>query len=317
MKHIKNQENKGNEMKLTVLTFLLLCVFSTGLSAQVPVNQSTAEEMEIIFEAKAVTYAQVSRFALDAANVLTANSGEEAFKFALENNLLPKNTAADEIARLDKISLLLMRAFDIKGGLFYSMTKSPRYAYRELVYQKVILHRAYPAMNVSGQQFLFYVNRLLAMKEAREKDEVAARRAALIAEIKNVIQEHAIADTTVKATDEGVMITLSNIMFQADSAVLPSSERQKIFEIARILASIPDVKILIAGHTTSVGAPDYLQELSRDRAQSVAEYLVSIRAVELLNVTIVGHGFSRPVANDSTPAGQAANRRVEIIILER
>jgi len=310
-------------MKLTVLTFLLLCVVSTGLFAQ-----SAAEEMENIIETRAVTYAQVTRFALEAANALTTSSNEQAFAFALEQNWLPKNTAADAPARLDRISLLLMRAFDVKGGLFYTMTKHPHYAYRELVYQNVIQHRASPAMNVSGEQFLFYVNRLTAMQEAKdltearkqetqEAREAAARRRALAAEIAIVIEEQAIADTTVVATDEGVIITLSNIMFPADSAVLPNSERQKLFEIARILSTLPDVKIMVAGHTTTVGASDYLQTLSRDRAHSVAEYLVSLRAVGINNVTIVGYGSDRPIANNATPAGQAANRRVEIIILER
>jgi len=306
-----------------LLFLTLLFAVTAGLSAQ-----STAQEMETIFEAQTVTYAQVSRFALDAANVLAARTNEEAFTYAMENNMLPKNTAADDIARLDKISLLLMRAFNVKGGLFYSITKAPRYAYRELVYQQVIQHRASPDMKVSGQQFIFYVNRMIAMQEVRELTEAkkqeqqeareaAARRRALAAEIANVIQEQAIADTTVVATNEGVMITLSNIMFQADSADLPNAERAKIREIARILRSIENVKVLVAGHTTLLGAESYLLELSRARAQSTADYLVLLDAVREENITIVGYGASRPIGNNATPQGQAANRRVEIIILER
>lgn len=306
MKQSKKQEKKR-------FLFILLFAITAGLSAQ------TAQEMETIFEAETVTYAQIVRFTLDAANLHSAGNSEEAFEFAVQNNLLPKNITSDSSARLDQLSLFLMRTFNMKGGLMYSITKSPRYAYRELVYQKVIQHRASPSMNVSGQQFLFYVNRMLAMREvydAARAREAAARRQALAAEIATVIQEQAIADTTVVTTDEGVMITLSNIMFQADSAVLPNAERQKLQEIARVLRSIPNVKILVAGHTTSVGEHEYLLALSKDRAQSVADHLVSLRAVDRRNVTIVGYGFDRPIANDSTPAGQAANRRVEITILE-
>jgi len=291
---------------------ILFLVVTIGLSAQ-----SAAQEMETILGTQAVTYAQITRFTLEAANVMTTNNREEAFNYALERNWLPGNIVSSDLVRLDQVSLLLMNAFDLKGGLFYTITGNRHYAYRELVYQQVIQHRAQPAMNVSGEQFLFYINRLLAMQEIRDLALAAARRRALAAEIAAIIVDQSIIDTTVRATDEGVMITLSNIMFQADSAVLPNSERQKLQEIGRILSSIPNVRILIAGHTTSVGTQEYLLTLSRARAQSVADYLVSLGSVQRINVTIAGYGFERPVADDSTPAGQAANRRVEIIILER
>jgi outer membrane protein OmpA-like peptidoglycan-associated protein len=123
-------------------------------------------------------------------------------------------------------------------------------------------------------------------------------------------------DITVEATNEGVMITLSNIMFEADSAALPRSEMAKIYEIAGILRAIPGIKILIAGHTTNIGAEDYLRALSRDRAQSVADYLIFLETFEAANITIVGYGGGRPIGDNSTAAGMAANRRVELIILE-
>jgi hypothetical protein len=64
---------------------------------------------------------------------------------------------------LDNISKLLIGSFNVKGGIMYSITKSPHYAYRELTYLKVIQNRADPSMLVSGEQLIFYVNRLLAI----------------------------------------------------------------------------------------------------------------------------------------------------------
>ena len=291
-------------------------------------SAQTAAEIETLLGTNTITYAQASRFTLEAASVFITNNPEEAFNYAAQRNWLPGGISANELARLDHISLLLMRSFEVDGGIMYSIFGNSRYAYRELVFRNVIQNRTDPMMLVSGERFLFYINRLLGMEDIQglvdarwlalqqEPVDVVTRRETLAAEIAEIIAEQAIADTTVEATAEGVLITLSNIMFQADSVELPNSERVKIYEISRILSSIPGIRILIAGHTTNIGEAGYLLELSRGRAQSVADYLVSLRAVEMANITIVGYGGNRPVATNATQEGMAANRRVEIIILE-
>jgi outer membrane protein OmpA-like peptidoglycan-associated protein len=151
----------------------------------------------------------------------------------------------------------------------------------------------------------------------RSKEKAASRRREeLSAEINTIIEEQHISGVTVETTDKGVMIRLSDIQFRVDSAELPESERVKLREIANILRNIPGVKIQVEGHTARAGTVEGQMELSRQRAQAVASYLVSLRAVDASNVTVIGHGASRPIANNNTAEGMAANRRVEIIILE-
>ncbi len=58
-----------------------------------------------------------------------------------------------------------MRSFDLKGGIFFSLTKSPHHAYRELVYRGIIRGKADPDMPVSGRDLLLMINRILAVKE--------------------------------------------------------------------------------------------------------------------------------------------------------
>jgi len=317
-----------------IFCFLIVPAFlTTQVSAEDHHHQSTAMEIETLLNTRAVTYAQASRFVLEAANVLAADNPAEAFDYAVRQGWLPGNVSPDGQARLNHISRLLMGSFNTSGGIMYSITKNSHYAYRELVYLNIIQTRSSPSMPVSGERLLFYVSRMLTRYDTRAEaeavrqvrpapepviveEEVMIRREILAAEIASIIEEQAIADTTVEATEEGVMITLSNIMFPADSAVLPDSEKEKLTEIGRVLGSISGIKILIAGHTTNVGSQDYLLVLSRDRAKSVADYLVSIDACEADNVVIEGYGGSRPVAGNDTPEGMAANRRVEIIILE-
>jgi len=303
-------------------------VFSTCLFLLIPVfifAQSPAAEFENLLNTDVVSYAQASRFVLEAADIMSSSdAANEAFQYAFNRGWLPKNVNAEDKAQLNHIALLLVNSFDVKGGLLFSITNNSRYAYRELKYINVIQGRVDSAMPVSGERLIFYTNRLLVrpdvitrLEEKRLAQEAArARLEALAAEIAEVIARQAIADTTVQATDEGIMITLSDIQFQADSAVLPEVEMKKIEEIAGVLSSIPGIKILVTGHTTNIGTEDYLQELSYARAKSVADYLILLGACEEPNVTIAGYGGSRPIADNATPQGMAANRRVEITILE-
>lgn len=148
--------------KAILLMMFLLAV--SGIFAE-NANRSVAAEIETLLETRAVTYAQASKFVLEAANVLIADDPQEAFDFAMQENWLPKKAAPGDTARLDHISRLLMGAFETKGGIMYSLTKNAHYAYRELVYISVIQNRADPAMLVSGEQLLFYTNRMLAREE--------------------------------------------------------------------------------------------------------------------------------------------------------
>ena len=319
-------------MKLFFKTFFKSCLLVMCLLA-VPAflsAQSTAAEIEMLLGTRAVTYAQAARFVLEAADARITNNPEEAFNYAVQQNWLPKNAASGDLAKLDKISLLLMRSFDIRGGLFYSITKGiplgSRYAYRELVYSSIIQGRHDPDMLVSGERLIFYVNRIYSLQDGTQEEirrrerrlaaEEAARlrREALAAQIAVLLAEQEMKDTTVEATDSGVKITLSNINFAADSWELPETEKSKLQEIARVLANISNVKLLIAGHTTRIGAEDYLLLLSTNRAQSVADYLVGLGACQAINIRIVGYGADRLLIEGTSPAALAANRRVEITV---
>jgi hypothetical protein len=128
-------------------------------------HAQTAAEIEALLETPAVSYAQAARIAVKAADVAAVSSLEEAFAFAVERNWLPKNASPDTEARLDGVSLLFMRAFDIKGGLFYSLIKNPHYAYRELERRNAFKGRSDPHNAVSGDQLLFITGRVLSITE--------------------------------------------------------------------------------------------------------------------------------------------------------
>jgi outer membrane protein OmpA-like peptidoglycan-associated protein len=296
--------------------FLILCFLTAPafLFAQTTGRQSTAQEIETLLGTNAVTYAQAARFALEASDALAVRDPNEAFRYAQEHGWLPGNVSANDTARLDGISLLLMGSFNISGGIFYSIAKNPHYAYRELVYREVIRGRADPAMNVSGELFLFLTSRILSQRD--DEAAAAARREELVARINALLRRQNITDTVAVATDEGIMLRLS-IQFEADSTVLMASERQKLAEIANILKNFPGRKIQVAGHTAAASSVEGQRTVSLERARVIANYLVSLGACRAEDVIAVGFGAERPIASNATPEGMARNRRVEITILER
>jgi len=144
------------------LWLFFLVLLPVLLSAQ------TAVEIEELLAVKAVSYEQAARLVLKAADLpvfsaaASLPSGQEAFNYAAERKWLPKKAVIGQEASLEGVSLLIMRSFEIKGGLFYSLFKNPHYAYREMIYQDIIQGRADPQMAVSGEQLLFLINRLMS-----------------------------------------------------------------------------------------------------------------------------------------------------------
>jgi len=159
----------------SVVFFLCLLTTTVLLSAQTAEDElaqeqpawrpSTATEIETLLGTNTVTYAQAARFVLEASDTMTTAVHEEAFSYAQEQGWLPRKVKADDTARLDGVALLLMRSFNLKGGLLYSLDKNPRYAYRELKYMDVIQGRADPGMKVSGEKLLFITGRILSRVE--------------------------------------------------------------------------------------------------------------------------------------------------------
>jgi len=126
-----------------------------------------------------------------------------------------------------------------------------------------------------------------------------------------------LAGTGVDVVRQGDNITLNmpgNITFAFDSSNLQSQFHPVLDNVADTLNEYNQTVIEVAGHTDSVGTDAYNQTLSEQRARSVANYLSS-RGVSMQRMIVVGAGESRPIASNSTDAGRAQNRRVEITIV--
>ena len=129
------------------------------------------------------------------------------------------------------------------------------------------------------------------------------------------IEKSGIEDVEVRTTEDNrVALSIRNLQFVADQAVLLPGERPRLDEIAAALRSVPNRNILIVGHTADVGTQISQIELSFERAKKIVDEMVA-RGLEPGRLLYDGRGGTEPVASNDTEEGRAANRRVEIEIL--
>jgi outer membrane protein OmpA-like peptidoglycan-associated protein len=113
---------------------------------------------------------------------------------------------------------------------------------------------------------------------------------------------------------EGIKITFdSGILFDIDKAALRPVSQENLSKLATILNKYPDTNILLEGHTDATGSAERNLELSRERAQSVGNYL-STQDVLVTRLTMMGYGEDQPIASNDTAEGRQRNRRVEVAI---
>lgn len=137
-----------------------------------------------------------------------------------------------------------------------------------------------------------------------------------VEDVSQKIAELGLEDVNVKKTEKGLTLSIENIQFKPDSDILLASEKVKLNKLKEILAAYPDNDLLVTGHTALRGTAESRLELSIQRAESVADYLVSIGVRDNYHIFTQGKGAEEPVATNQTEEGRKKNRRVEITIMD-
>jgi outer membrane protein OmpA-like peptidoglycan-associated protein len=149
-----------------------------------------------------------------------------------------------------------------------------------------------------------------------ELDSAAKLRAQLEADkvqlrVQLLSQFNAILQT--RDTDRGLVVNMSDVLFDTAKYSLRPLAREKLAKLAGIVSGHPGLKLDVQGYTDSVGGDEYNQQLSEQRSQSVRGYLTE-QGMPVVSVTAEGFGKSQPVASNDTAVGRQQNRRVEIVI---
>ena len=116
-----------------------------------------------------------------------------------------------------------------------------------------------------------------------------------------------------RETDRGLVSEIGGVQFATGTADLSSAARESLARLAGIVASYPDLKFKIEGHTDNVGSDENNNVLSLRRAIAVRDYLIG-QHVAASSIDAEGLGSTHPIADNDTADGRARNRRVEIVI---
>lgn len=116
-------------------------------------------------------------------------------------------------------------------------------------------------------------------------------------------------------TDRGMLVTLGDVLFETNQSNVKAGAQASLRKLADFLAQYPTRRVLIEGHTDSVGSASSNEALSRRRADAVDGALVAM-GVSKQRLSTVGYGEDYPVADNNSNTNRTLNRRVEVYIAD-
>ncbi len=133
------------------------------------------------------------------------------------------------------------------------------------------------------------------------------------AQLRQRLREQLNAVLNTQESARGLIVNLSDVLFDSGKYTLKPDTKLALAKVAGIFQAYAGLKVQVEGYTDNVGAEDYNQKLSENRAQTVGDFLVA-QGVPLANVTATGFGMNSPLVSNDTAAGRAQNRRVQLVV---
>lgn len=181
-----------------------------------------------------------------------------------------------------------------------------------------VAHYAYLSQQhsaIAGQMSALNLNqeRAAKLELERQRLQLALREAKLLSvqEQSNWLEEQMISLATTQS-ERGLVMTLGDVLFDAGHSDLKASANRTVLKLVQFLQLNPRRIVRIEGYTDSRGDAQENLELSRARAQAVADVLVDL-GIDAKRIEVQGHGEAFPVTENASAKGRAQNRRVEIV----
>jgi OmpA-OmpF porin, OOP family len=105
--------------------------------------------------------------------------------------------------------------------------------------------------------------------------------------------------------------TVGEAYFDFDKANLKPNAEEVLREALRLMRENPSLRVVVVGHTDSIGTEAYNMKLSERRAEAVKNYLVR-QGIDASRIDTRGEGKLHPIADNKTAEGRAKNRRAEV-----
>jgi outer membrane protein OmpA-like peptidoglycan-associated protein len=120
---------------------------------------------------------------------------------------------------------------------------------------------------------------------------------------------------TLQSVELHANFVFNNILFKNNSYELPTAAYIELDKLLQVLNENPSIKLEISGHTDNVGNQEDNLLLSTNRAKAIVGYLNS-KGIDTKRLTYKGYGATKPIADNSSDAGKAKNRRTEFTVTE-
>jgi outer membrane protein OmpA-like peptidoglycan-associated protein len=178
---------------------------------------------------------------------------------------------------------------------------------------------------VAGSLVVFAQNdpqAAIAKKQAElDRQKIALEKKRLELEQKELNLQKAQQEFQAQQSGRSLSMNLSgDVLFDYDKSLLKPEAEQALKKVAVVLSQFPESKVTVEGYTDAKGTKATNMQLSRERAQSVKDWLVKNGGVLSANITTKGYGEQYPIAlnknadGSDNPLGRALNRRVSIIV---
>lgn len=172
--------------------------------------------------------------------------------------------------------------------------------------------------NADSELRLDETNKTLSDREGSLKTADAALRSAeasvaLQSAIESSRQQFGANEAEAYQQGDNLLIRLKSMKFESGRSEVPNQSLQLLAKVSEIAKSLGATEIKVEGHTDSLGNSAFNEELSAQRANSVASYFKS-NGFESAKVSAEGHSFENPIATNKSKEGRAQNRRVDVII---
>ena len=141
-----------------------------------------------------------------------------------------------------------------------------------------------------------------------------ADKEALNQKIASIKAEFSPSEADVVRDGNKIIVRLKSMKFSTARFELTTSSLDTLQKVKEMIAAVPVSKVVVEGHTDSVGGEEKNMELSQKRAETIKKYLVSEKTLPEDKVEAKGFGYEKPLTTNKTKEGRATNRRVDVVI---
>lgn len=229
------------------------------------------------------------------------------------NEIDKENNKAQKLeVAISKIQAELARHdAELARMMLIAQQEEAQRAYERATQAELLAKNSQDAAELSKQET--QAAKAYAQAQAQEA-ELAKQEAELALEEAQSLRRKLNSIATEK-TDKGLMMTLGDFVFASGKSTIKQEAIDNFSKVVAFINTYPNNKVRIEGHTDSSGSNELNLQLSQQRADAVKLLLVK-NGIAAKMINAVGMGEELPVAENTTKAGKAKNRRVEIIILQ-